>query len=88
MKTKLVLAATLLVSLAGPVFAQDAGTAQWFPYSASRCAVPQSGNVWFPVGQCPAPHAQMLFEGRNSARVQGYSATHHSAKRDALERAD
>jgi hypothetical protein len=87
MKTKLVVAATLLVALAGPVFAQDAGQAAWFPYSASRCVVPQNGNVWFPVGQCPA-RTQMLYEGRNSAQVQGYSVNHHSANRDAWERAN
>jgi hypothetical protein len=88
MKTKLALAATLLFALAGPVFAQDAGEAQWFPYSTSRCVLPQGGNVWFPGGQCPAPRAQILLEGRNSAQVQGYSAHHRSAHRDALERAN
>jgi hypothetical protein len=83
MKTKLVLAASLLFALAGPVFAQDAGEAQWFPYSASRCVPLQGGNVWFPGGQCSTPHTQILLEGRNSARVQGYSVNHHLANRDA-----
>jgi hypothetical protein len=85
-KAKLVVAAALLVTLGGPVFAQDAGSKIWYPYSAGRCVVPQNGNVWFPGGNCP-PQVNLL-EGRNSAQVEGYSPSRHSAKRDALETAN
>jgi hypothetical protein len=94
-KAKIVLAATLFAAFTAPALAQDVGEAQWFPYSASRCIVPQDGNAWFPGGSCQrepvfaqVPQTQTHFARRNGAPVRGYAANHRRTKHESLVRAN
>jgi hypothetical protein len=94
-KTKIVVAAALIAAFTAPALAQDVGEAQWFPYSASRCIVPQDGNAWFPVGHCPqgpvfaqSLRTQTHFVGRNTAPVRGYAANHGRTKHESLVKAN
>jgi hypothetical protein len=94
-KTKIVFAAAALVAaFAAPAFAQDTGTATWFPQSASRCIFPPDGTVWFPSARCIdeqgpvyalSPRTHML--GR-IAPLREYARSHHRGHRESLVRSN